>query len=128
MIEGNFAFVSIGGLIVGEEYPLFVTELGVNDKDTKIIHHSLQVKNIGFVFGKFEYKTRNFIVEYQPIFKDGLTEENLKNPSAFSKVVKITQIEFDNVSRPATVNMCGQTFQTELPYMLVHIEYSKLAN
>ena len=128
MIEGNFAFVSIGGLIVGEEYPLFVSELGINDKDTKIIHHSLQVKNIGFVFEKFEYKTRNFIVEYQPIFKDGLTEENLKNPSVFSKVVKITQIEFDNVSHPVTVNMCGQTFQTELPYMLVHIEYSKLAN
>ena len=79
----------------------------------------------------FEYKTRNFIVEYQPTFKDGLTKGILENPSPSlcSNIdVKITQIEFDNDPHPVTVNMCGQTFQTELPYMLVHIEYSKLAN
>ena len=126
LTEGNFVSVSIGGLVVGETYPLYISGLGINDKDTKIIHHSSHVKKIGFVFEEFEYKTQNFIVEYQPIFTDGLTEENLKNPSVFSKVdVKITQVEFDNVSRPLTVNMCNQTYQTELPYILVHVEYSE---
>ena len=39
--------------------------------------------------------------------------------------VKITQIEFDNNAHPVTINICNQIYQTELPYMLVHIEYSK---
>lgn len=124
--EGNLTSVSIGGLKTENIY-------SIEDKEAKIKHHSLQIKNIGIAFFgmDFEYKTRNFIVEYQPTFKDGLTEGILENPSPSLRSnidVKITQIEFDNDPHPVTVNMCGQTFQTELPYMLVHIEYSKLAN
>ena len=124
--EGNLTSVSIGGLKTENIYSL-------EDKEAKIKNHSLQIKNIGIAFRgmEFEYKTRNFIVEYQPTFKDGLTEGILENPSPSLRSnidVKITQIEFDNNPHPVTVNMCGQTFQTELPYMLVHIEYSKLAN
>lgn len=74
----------------------------------------------------FKYKTRNFIVEYQPTFKAGLTEESLKDASLSTGIdVRITQIEFDNNAHPVTINMCNQIYQTELPYMLVHIEYSK---
>lgn len=68
-------------------------------------------------------------MEYEPIFKDGLTEDSLKNSSLHSDIhVKITQIEFDNNVHPLTINMCNQIYQTELPYMLVHIEYSKSQN
>ena len=86
------------------------------------------MKNIGIVLNRmeFKYKTRNFIVEYQPTFTDGLTEESLKDASLSTGVeVRITQIEFDNNAHPVTINMCNQIYQTELPYMLVHIEYSK---
>ena len=59
-------------------------------------------------------------------FKDGLTDGILNDSSSHSDVyVKITQVEFDNTAHPVTINMCNQTYQTELPYMLVHIEYSK---
>ena len=102
----------------------------LNDKEVKTIKQSLQVKNIGILFKTLsfdlEYKTRNFIVEHKLIFKDGLTEGILNNSSSHSNVhVKITQVEFDNNAHPVTINMCNQTYQTELPYMLVHIEYSK---
>lgn len=86
------------------------------------------MKNIGIAFNgmEFKYKTRNFIVEYQPTYKDGLTEKSLKDSSLLTDVdVKITQIEFDNNTHPVTINMCNQIYQIELPYMLVHIEYSK---
>lgn len=119
--EGNLTFLSIGGLDTGNIYSL-------KNKEAQIEHHTLQVKNIGIAFNgmEFKYKTRNFIVEYQPTFKDGLTEESLKDSSSLTNIdVKITQIEFDNNARPVTINMCNQIYQTELPYMLVHVEYSK---
>ena len=121
--EGNLTSINIGGMEVMKDYSL-------KDKEVKTIKHSLQVKNIGVLFrGSYfdlEYKTRNFLVEYKLIFKDGLTEGILNDSSSYSDVhVKITQVEFDNTARPVTINMCNQTYQTELPYMLVHIEYSK---
>lgn len=119
--EGNLTSISIGGLDTGNIYSL-------KNKEAKIEYHTLQVKNIGIVFNgmEFKYKTRNFIVEYQPTFTDGLTEESLKDASLSTGVeVRITQIEFDNNAHPVTINMCNQIYQTELPYMLVHIEYSK---
>ena len=124
--EGNLTYISIDRLVIGKDYSL-------EDKETKTISHSLQVKNICVLFRELyfdlEYKTRNFIVEYEPIFKDGLTEDSLKNSSLHSDIhVKITQIEFDNNVHPLTINMCNQIYQTELPYMLVHIEYSQSQN
>ena len=121
--KGNLTSISIGGMEVMKDYSL-------KDKEAKNIKHSLQVKNIGILFRTLdfdlEYKTRNFIVEHKLIFKDGLTEGILNNSSSHSNVhVKITQVEFDNNAHPVTINMCNQTYQTELPYMLVHIEYSK---
>lgn len=119
--EGNLTSLSIGGLDKGNIYSL-------KNKETQIEYHTLQVKNIGIAFNgmEFKYKTRNFIVEYQPTFKGGLTEESLKDSSSLTDIdVKITQIEFDNNARPVTINMCNQIYQTELPYMLVHVEYSK---
>ena len=117
--EGNLTSINIGGMEIM--------------KEVKTIQHSLQVKNIGVLFrGSYfdlEYKTRNFIVEHKLIFKDGLTEGILNNSSSHSDVhVKITQVEFDNTAHPVTINMCNQIYQTELPYMLVHIEYSKSQN
>jgi hypothetical protein len=121
--EGNLTSINVGGMEVMKNYSL-------NDKEVKTIKQSLQVKNIGILFKTLsfdlEYKTRNFIVEHKLIFKDGLTEGILNNSSSHSNVhVKITQVEFDNNAHPVTINMCNQTYQTELPYMLVHIEYSK---
>ena len=121
--EGNLTSINIGGMEIMKDYSL-------EDKEVKTIQHSIQVKNISILFrGSYfdlEYKTRNFIVEHKLIFKDGLTEDSLKNSSLHSDIhVKITQIEFDNNAHPVTINMCNQTYQTELPYMLVHIEYSK---
>lgn len=121
--EGNLTSINIGGMEIMKDYSL-------KDKEVKTIQHSLQVKNIGVLFrGSYfdlEYKTRNFLVEYKLIFKDGLTEGILDDSSSHPDVhVKITQIEFDNNAHPVTINMCNQTYQTELPYMLVHIEYSK---
>lgn len=121
--EGNLTSINIGGMEIMKNYSL-------NDKEVKTIKQSLQVKNIGILFKTLsfdlEYKTRNFIVEHKLIFKDGLTEGILNNSSSHSNVhVKITQVEFDNNAHPVTINMCNQTYQTELPYMLVHIEYSK---
>lgn len=121
--EGNLTSINIGGMEIMKDYSL-------KDKEVKTIQHSLQVKNIGVLFrGSYfdlEYKTRNFLVEYKLIFKDGLTEGILDDSSSHPDVhVKITQIEFDNNAHPVTINMCNQTYQTELPYMLVHVEYSK---
>ena len=121
--EGNLTSVRIGGMEIMKDYSL-------KDKEVKTIQHSLQVKNIGVLFRgshfDLEYKTRNFLVEHKLIFKDGLTEGILNDSSSHLDVhVKITQIEFDNNAHPVTINMCNQTYQTELPYMLVHIEYSK---
>lgn len=121
--EGNFTSINIGGMEIMKDYSL-------KDKEAKNIKHSLQVKNIGILFRTLdfdlEYKTRNFIVEHKLIFKDGLTDGILNDSSSHSDVyVKITQVEFDNTAHPVTINMCNQTYQTELPYMLVHIEYSK---
>ena len=121
--EGNFTSINIGGMEIMKDYSL-------KDKEAKTIKQSLQVKNIGILFRTLdfdlEYKTRNFIVEHKLIFKDGLTEGILNDLSSHPDVhVKITQVEFDNTAHPATINMCNQTYQTELPYMLVHIEYSK---
>ena len=121
--EGNLTSVNIGSMEIMKDYSL-------EDKEVKTIQHSLQVKNIGVLFrGSYfdlEYKTRNFLVEHKLIFKDGLTEGILNDSSSHSDVhVKITQVEFDNTAHPVTINMCNQTYQTELPYMLVHIEYSK---
>lgn len=121
--KGNFTSINIGGIEIMKDYSL-------KDKEVKTIKHSLQVKNIGILFKTLnfdlEYKTRNFLVEHKLIFKDGLTEGILNDSSSHSDVyVKITQVEFDNNAHPVTINMCNQTYQTELPYMLVHIEYSK---
>ena len=121
--EGNLTSINIGGMEVMEDYSL-------KDKEAKTIKQSLQVKNIGILFRTLnfdlEYKTRNFLVEHRLIFKDGLTEGILNDSSSHSDVhVKITQVEFDNNAHPVTINMCNQTYQTELPYMLIHIEYSK---
>ena len=124
--EGNLTSINIGGMEIMKDYSF-------EDKEVKTIQHSLQVKNIGVLFrGSYfdlEYKTRNFIVEHKLIFKDGLTDGILNNSSSHSDVhVKITQVEFDNTAHPVTINMCNQIYQTELPYMLVHIEYSKSQN
>lgn len=121
--EGNLTSINIGGMEI-------MKDCSLKDKEVKTIQHSLQVKNIGVLFrGSYfdlEYKTRNFLVEYKLIFKDGLTEGILDDSSSHPDVhVKITQIEFDNNAHPVTINMCNQTYQTELPYMLVHVEYSK---
>lgn len=121
--EGNLTSINIGGMEVMKDYSL-------KDKEAKNIKHSLQVKNIGILFKTLnfdlEYKTQNFLVEHKPIFKDGLTKGILNDSSSHPDVhVKITQVEFDNTAHPVTINMCNQTYQTELPYMLVHIEYSK---
>lgn len=121
--EGNLTSINIGGMEIMKNYSL-------KNKEVKNIKQSLQIKNIGVLFrGSYfdlEYKTQNFIVEHKLIFKNGLTEGILSDSSSHSDVhVKITQVEFDNNARPVTINMCNQTYQTELPYMLVHIEYSK---
>lgn len=121
--KGNLTSINIGGMEVMKDYSL-------KDKEVKNIKHSLQLKNIGILFKTLnfdlEYKTRNFLVEHKLIFKDGLTDGILNDSSSHSDVyVKITQAEFDNTAHPVTINMCNQTYQTELPYMLVHIEYSK---
>ena len=117
--EGNFTSINIGGMEIMKDYSL-------KDKEAKNIKHSLQVKNIGVLFkGSYfdlEYKTRNFIVEHKLIFKDGILNDSSSHSDVY---VKITQVEFDNTAHPVTINMCNQTYQTELPYMLVHIEYSK---
>ena len=121
--EGNLTSVSIGSMEIMKDYSL-------EDKEVKTIKQLLQVKNIGVLFKTLnfdlEYKTQNFLVEHKLIFKDGLTEGILNDSSSHSDVhVKITQVEFDNTAHPVTINMCNQTYQAELPYMLVHIEYSK---
>lgn len=121
--EGNLTSINIGGMEVMKNYSL-------KDKEAKTIKQSLQVKNIGVLFKglsfDLEYKTQNFLVEHRLIFKDGLTEGILNDSSSHSDVhVEIIQVEFDNNAHPVTINMCNQTYQTELPYMLVHIEYSK---